>query len=239
MYKTLKALIILAILGTNSLLAQPKLEIIGGDTYNWGTVKPTDNPLKAKIVIKNSGNEILKIDEIRPGCSCTSSPITKNEINPGDTASMNVTLTFSHGNDVVKSIKISSNDSDNSPKYLFLKAKVYYPVLITPYQYFAFNECEVGKPKDSKLTIVNNSNNSLTLSDFVADPKVISINVMGKKILAPGEKFDLIATVKPIKSGLLNGVVKFKTSDPEMKDVSIQVYGRVNESPINLEVPQP
>ena len=33
--------------------AQPKLTIIGGDTHDWGKVKPKDDPLKATIKIKN------------------------------------------------------------------------------------------------------------------------------------------------------------------------------------------
>ena len=237
MKNLLKTILIIAALSTSAAFAQPKIEVIGGDTYDWGTVKLTDNPLKATIVIKNSGNKVLKIDEVRPGCSCTSSPITKTEINPGDTASIAVTLNFGGSRDVIKSIKLGSNDSLANPKYVFLKAKVYYPVIIEPYQYFAFNECEVGKEKQAKLTVINNSPNSLTLSDFVVQPEVISLNVMGKKILAPGEKFELTATLKPIKSGLLNGIVKFKTSDPEMKEVSLQVYGQIKESQINVSVP--
>lgn len=230
----LKTILIVCALSTTALFAQPKLEIIGGDTYDWGTVKPTDNPLKAHIVLKNSGNQILNITEVRPGCGCTTAPITKNEIKPGDTASLSVTLNFGNHNSVVKSIKISSNDSANNPKYLFLKANVYYPLSIEPSQYFALNECEVGKLTQAKLTLKNNSKNSMVLSDFVTEPAIITLNVMGKKILAPGEQFDLIASVKPVAPGIINGLIKLKTSDPDMKDVTMQVYGTIKESTVNL-----
>jgi hypothetical protein len=31
--------------------AQPKLEIIGGDTFNWNNVTPRESPLKATIIL--------------------------------------------------------------------------------------------------------------------------------------------------------------------------------------------
>lgn len=227
-------LAILAFLAYGSIAyAQPKIEVIGGDTYNWGTVKPGDSPLKGTIVIKNSGTEKLLITEVKPGCGCTTAPISKTEIAPGDTASMYVTLNIGgSANDVTKSIKVTSNDPAAATKYLYLKAKIFYPIAITPTQYFTFNEMNVGIKKEAKLKIKNNTDKSVTLSDFVT-PGNIQLNLMGKKILAPNEEFEVIATANPDKVGYFNGTVKFKTNDPDMKEVSLQCFGNVKESIMN------
>lgn len=57
--------------------AQPKISIQGGDTQDWGKVKPKDSPLKASIKITNEGSEELKISDVRPGCGCTTAPLDK------------------------------------------------------------------------------------------------------------------------------------------------------------------
>ncbi len=213
--------------------SQPKIEVVGGDTYNWGTVKPADNPLKGTIVIKNSGTEKLVITEVKPGCGCTTAPISKTEIASGDTASISVTLNISgNANDVTKSIKVASNDPAAATKYLYLKAKIFYPIAITPTQYFTFNEMNVGVKKEAKLKIKNNTDKSVTLSDFVA-PGNVQLNLMGKKILAPNEEFEIIATATPEKVGYFNGMIKFKTNDPDMKEVNLNCYGNVKESIMN------
>ncbi len=219
-------------LGT-ALYAQPKIEIIGGDTYNWGTVKPGDSPLKATVVVKNSGTEKLIISEVKPGCGCTTAPISKTDLAPGDTASIKITLNIGgNSNDITKSVKIASNDPAAASKYLYLKAKIYYPVLITPTQYFTFNDMNVGMKKEAKLKIKNNTDKSVTLSDFEA-PKNVVLNVMGKKILGPNEEFEIVAVATPDKVGYFNGTVKIKTNDPDMKEVSLQCYGNVKESVMN------
>src|SRR5437667_12794840 len=71
-----------------SAKAQPvgKIEIVGGDTYNWGNVQPGE--LKATIQVKNTGQGDLKITDVHPGCGCTvTSPIDKNPLKPGETGS--------------------------------------------------------------------------------------------------------------------------------------------------------
>jgi hypothetical protein len=45
-----------------SAFAQPKIEILGGDTYNWGEIRPNQSPLRAKVQLKNVGKETLKIN---------------------------------------------------------------------------------------------------------------------------------------------------------------------------------
>lgn len=215
------------------LLSQPKLEIVGGDTYNWGTVKPTDDPLKAKIKIKNAGTETLKINEVKPGCGCTTAPLDKNELKPGEEATLDVTLRIAgYGSEITKSIRIASNDPQNPNKYLFLKANVFFPISVKPTMYFTFNEMTVGKESSAKLILKNNTNHEIKLYDVVFSPDNLTLNVPKEKILKPNEEFELVAKVTPQKKGYFNCSVKFKTTDNDMKELVIPGYGNVKESPI-------
>lgn len=226
-------LIIVAVAAPFLLFAQPKLEVVGGDTYNWGTVRPTDDPLHAKIKIKNVGNELLKITEVKPGCGCTTAPLDKTELKPGEEATLDVTLRIGGmAHDVVKSIRIASNDVQNPNKYIYLKAKVFYPISILPTSYFTFNEMTVGKESSAKVTVKNNTDKDITLSDVEITPENLAVNIPKKKVLKPQEQFEIVAKVVPDKKGYFNCTVKMKTSNPDMKEIIIPGYGNVKESPI-------
>jgi hypothetical protein len=232
--KKFRYLLLSAFLGMSvAAFAQPKLEIVGGDTYNWGTVKPGDSPLKATIVVKNSGDQALEITKVQPGCGCTTAPISKNSLPVGDTASISVTLNVSGNvNDVTKSITLESNDPAGK-KYIYLKAKIFYPIKMAPTMYFTFNEMQVGMKKEASIKLTNQTAQSITLSNFVISDPTIQLNVMGKKILKPGEEFELIATATPNRVGYYNASITFETNDKDMKTVTVAAYGSVKESIMN------
>src|SRR5687768_6438622 len=70
--RLLRALFTLAllILAGGSALAQGKVEVVGGDRYDWGRVAPGN--LTATIVVRNAGTGVLNISRVQPGCGCTS-----------------------------------------------------------------------------------------------------------------------------------------------------------------------
>ena len=45
--------------------SQPKIEIVGGDTYDWGEVNGNKSTLKAKVKITNTGTEKLNITKVK------------------------------------------------------------------------------------------------------------------------------------------------------------------------------
>ncbi len=232
MKKSLFFLAVFAFLAV-SAYAQPKIEVVGGDVVDWKDVTPKDDPLKSEVIIKNVGTETLKITEVKPTCGCTTAPLGKYELAPGETTNMQVTLTIgSTSGRQHKSIRIASNDPSSPTKIVSLRANVIRPIEIKPTPYFTFNNMEVGKEATSKLFIKNNTNQNITFSDFKTTPDFMKINVTGSKVLKPGEEFELTATITPQKSGYINPSLKFKTSHQDTPEVDIRGYGNVKESAI-------
>jgi len=121
-----------ACLTVASVLAQPKLEVVGGPVVNWGTVNSKQSPLKAKVKIVNSGNEELKISKVHAACGCTATLLDKDLLKPGDTATIDVSLNIrGRSGSVTKTVTISSNDPKQPRKVLYLKAVVRDPVTIS------------------------------------------------------------------------------------------------------------
>ena len=103
--------------------AQPKLEVIGGSTIDWGKVPASKGPLKANLKLKNIGNQPLKIADVKPGCGCTTAPLDKKYLKPGEIATVNVGLTpGSNAGELVKGLTITSNDPKVPVKAITLKA---------------------------------------------------------------------------------------------------------------------
>ncbi len=216
-----------------SCKSQPKIEIVGGDTYDWKKVSISENPLKAKIQIKNAGTEKLIINEVKPGCGCTTAPLDKSELAPGEVANLDVTLRISAGqHDVMKSIRISSNDPNNPNKILFLKANVFQPIEVSPTTYFPFNEMTVGKEATSTLKLKNNTDKPVKLSKIEITPEDVFVNLKGERTLKPGEEIDITAKTTPKKTGYFNCTLKINTDSPDMPEVVITGFGQIKESPL-------
>lgn len=221
------------IISALSLFAQPKLEITGGDVVDWKDVSPKDNPLVSNVEIKNTGTELLKISEVKPTCGCTTAPLGKYDLEPGESTIMKVTLNVgSASGKLHKTIRISSNDPAASMKTVSLKANLIRPIEIKPTSYFNFNQLTVGSEASSKLFLKNTTKESITISDFQVEPNYLKIDLKGKVVLKPGEEVELNATIKPDKAGYVNASVKMKTSNSEIPELDIRGYGNVKESPI-------
>lgn len=212
--------------------AQPKLDIVGGNSYDWGKVGPKDSPLKTKVKIKNVGNEQLLITNVKPSCGCTTAPLDKDKLAPGETATIDVSFNVGERAGVnSKTIRITSNDPANSTTIFRLSADVQKEITVEP-AYFAFNQMEVGKEETSKVTIKNTGKKSLTLSNVTKSPSELKLNISGSKTLKPGESFEVVAKVTPSAPGYMNCWVKIKTSSVDDPEISISGYGSVKESPI-------
>ncbi len=214
-----------------SILAQPKLTIIGGNVYDWHDVKPTQSPLKAEIKLKNEGNELLKIAEVKPSCGCTTAPLDKTELEPGDVATLSVTFNVSSSTGTVsKSIAITSNDP-KSKQYLEIKANVVRAIILKPYTYLPFKNLQIGKESTSTLFIKNNADTDITFSDITIDPPKMQIDLPQKFVLKPGEEIKLTGIMIPKTVGYQTSTVTIKTSHPDFPELKIQSYGTAAESP--------
>jgi hypothetical protein len=221
------------ILSAITLFSQPKIEITGGDTKDWGKVSPKDSPLKTNIVIKNTGNELLRITKMKPGCGCTTAPLKKDSLAPGESTVVEVSLNIS-GNTggVTKSISITTNDPTHENINYLLKAEVMRPLSVLPRTYMSFNNLQVGMAGEAKVTIKNTSKEIIILSDVKTTPEDLTVNIVNMKSLQPGEEFELIGKIVPAKAGNINTNVTIKTSHPDYPELAIPGWGKVADSPI-------
>jgi hypothetical protein len=222
---------------------QPKLEVIGGETYDWGKVKPPkEGYLEAEIKMKNAGTDgLLKLVEIKPGCGCTKTDPDKTELNAGEISTMKVRLNISptQSGPLTKSITVRhTGGADTTTTYLFLKADIQRALQLSPTVFLSFTDMRVGQEASAKIEITNNDSRPITLSDVVTDNNLI-VNIGGAKTLQPGQKFEIVARTVPTMKGSYTAKVTFKTNHPDHPTMDIMAYGMVMEydSPVFQKTP--
>ncbi len=206
--------------------APGKIEVI--DSYDWGETGPGE--LKAVIEIKNVGKGDLKISNVKPSCGCTTAPLDKDVLKPGETGKLDVTLNARHAGDLHKSIVIYSNDPENNTKIVKLHATVKQNVTFLPdVSYMMVNQGKVGVATPSSFRIKNTGDEAFT----VYPPELLEGNVnvrfdlTSEKVVKPGEEMELTAYITPKEVGRPTGSIMIKTSDKELPSRTFTIYGNV------------
>ncbi|KXK58023.1 MAG: DUF1573 domain-containing protein [Chlorobi bacterium] len=201
-----------------------KIEIVGGATYDWGNVAPGD--LKATIEVKNVGEGVLNVKEVRPGCGCTAAPIDKNILNPGEVGKISVTLRASTSTGPLqKSITVTSDDPQTPVTIIYLKANVKRPFRVDP-DWISVLNGKVGVESAVTVNIQNTGEEELMIFPPEANvTATVRFDLTTPKNLKPGESTPLTVFVTPTKTGPIAGQVKIKTSSKEMPEKAVDVVG--------------
>lgn len=214
-----------------SAFAQPKMEIKGGDTFDWGTVNDVSKPLAGQVELKNIGDKDLVIYQTKPACGCTSDAIEKSNLKPGETTTLRFSVNVgSTTGQLLKSISITTNAAPDSVKVLFLKANIQRLLTVEP-QFVSFYPLYIGKEAATTAKIKNNSKDPVKLLEFTVNNGL----AIGKKapitVPANGEVEIPIKVVGPAQAGPYYGAILVKTDSKAYPLLEIRSYGEVKPAP--------
>ncbi len=234
MIRIYSLVLVLLLSGFSLLSAQPKLEIGGGDTYDWGNVKPEQGPLEAAIKLWNKGNKTLEIKRVKPGCGCTTDSLDMNFVPPGKYATLRVRLNITgYQGNTIKSVRISSDDPERPEQNLMLKCNVVVPVLLQP-KYFSFNKLVVNEESVAKTTITNNTDKPIKLTNFMlkmstkdVEADELKHNLRRNTVIEP--KASLVVEMKftPKKTGRLQASLLVETDNKEAGTLDLPIWGSI------------
>ena len=214
MFATAVAALALITVSATAQQKAGKIEIVNGTTYDWGNVAPGD--LKATIEVKNTGEGVLNVKEVRPGCGCTAAPIDKNVLNPGEVGKISVTLRASTSTGPLqKSITVTSDDPQTPVTIIYLKANVKRPFRVDP-DWISVLNGKLGVESAVTVNIQNTGDEALTIFPPEANvTATVRFDLTAPKNLKPGESTPLTVFVTPTKVGPIAGQVKIKTSSKD------------------------
>lgn len=203
----------------------PILRFDCGSTYDWGDVKYKESPVKCAVKIFNDGDAPLKINKVKPGCGCTTTELDKDEIAPGDFATIEMKLNLkNHPGKTTKSVAFYTNDPKREKHILFLKANVLTGYSVTPNRMRFYNST-VGEAMTTKMLFENTSGTEIKLGDIQVRPDDLIISGIEKgQVIKNGETVAIEATYTPTKAGRISTYVTINTVEHPDIDV-IRIYG--------------
>jgi hypothetical protein len=221
----LAAASLLAWTGTH---AQPKLEVVGGTTFELGRLLRGDSSAHT-VTIRNVGTADLEIISVQPSCGCTGTLLSSRVLPPGGSGSVRISFnSASFSGPVHKSVTITSNDASAPRAVVEFTATVIDEVVLEPPQFW-FGNATVGMRTRAVVRIRNGGDAPLALRSAHAALAGMSVKVPSAAI-APGATDSLVAEFLPAEAaGLLQSQVTLNTSNPRHAIVKIPVYGSVKE----------
>src|SRR5882724_11399140 len=176
-------------------------------TYDFGRAK-SGEAVKHTFIFTNTGCETLEINNVRPGCGCTTAGEWTKKVEPGKTGEIPIQVNTANFNGpIMKNVSVDSNDKTQPTSVLYLKGTVWKPVDINP-QFAMINVPPDTQVGSTVVRIINNMDEPLTLSNPEVNNPGFSATL---KTNSPGKEFEMtISIVPPIRTGYSQAQVTIK-----------------------------
>jgi hypothetical protein len=188
---------------TGIAFSQPKLSL-GKPEVDLGNMYGGEKK-KGKIILKNIGNDTLRIFSVQPQCGCTTVKQPKGFLLPGQ--SDDVELEFNsagYRGKVEKHVNINTNDPIS--QFITVKLLVDVKEILQPISgtnMLWMNNITIGKPITKIVAVKNVSGSPIAIQGDSVSSASISIK-MEKKTLQPDDTLNIQVTVLPNKPGYSN-----------------------------------
>jgi hypothetical protein len=193
-------------------------------TYDFGRAKSGD-AIKHTFIFTNTGCETLEINNVRPGCGCTTAGEWTKKVEPGKTGEIPIQVNTANFNGpIMKNVSVDSNDKAQPTSVLYLKGTVWKPVDINP-QFAMINVPPDTQGGSTVIRIINNMDEPITLSTPEVNNPSFSATL---KTNQPGKEFEItVSTVPPIRTGYSQAQITIKTSSSTVPTLTANIGANV------------
>ena len=216
----------------------PRLQL-GQREWDFGQIW-TGDPCRIEIKMKNVGDALLKILDIRSSCGCTAAEPGKRELAPGESDTMTVTYDTNKTAKAVKhTVTIMTNDPIEPQITFELHGEVWNVFDAQPYPALSFGRVRPTSRRSKSIELTSNLKEKVHPKLRPVDPQVpLEIKL---EPIEPGLKYRLSARLKPpltlgdhrVKAVIETGVERL----PIMSvNVSARAMDRVSLWPEHLRV---
>jgi hypothetical protein len=218
-----------------SLFAAPQMEF-DTKSFTCDTVSEEKaEKLKAVFHVKNTGDALLKIENVRPGCGCTNVKFDPT-IKPGRSGiiSAEVNIKGYHAGNISKSLTVTSNAENEKNVRLYINATIVAVVELSDYS-LSFGGADTVKTRT--VTIISKKHdlnvsevylqqsNAGPLSGWrnqVRMPVVFNWHPLDS-LRADGARVFRLDLTPPVTGTSISGEMVITTNHPEKPELKIQV----------------
>lgn len=208
-------------------LAQPKLEVKGGLTYDFGD-SYSGTKVERVVTVHNAGNDTLRLSEVRAACGCTAAMMTTQTIAPGADGDLKITFNTQGygGSKPTKQVYLTSNDPTTPKTTISFTVNVVDALTADP-KFFSFDNSKLDTTYTKTVTISNPSKDPIKILSVKFPLDQFKIDMM-KTQLMPGEKTQLQVVYHPTKSGTYQDNIEITTDNKVQPKFLVRVYAWVN-----------
>lgn len=207
----------------SSAHAAPKLKF-DSDKFDFGFT-PEGLPVMHKYWAYNVGTDTLTISRVSPSCGCTSVPLTKNRLAPGDSVALELKFdTKRFKGQITKTAAVKTNDDTQPDAKIEFTAKVGKwegAVIANPSEVYLDT---LGKT-EQRVVLKNTSAGAYKIS--VASPiaDFMHLEISDSVLTGRGETVVTIRSTPKTPIGTYNASVTLHLDGQQPHNISIPVYG--------------
>ena len=182
--------------------------------------------MKYSFVFTNTGDRMLLINSVQPGCHCTTAGEWTRQVEPGQTGAIPVQFdTTGTTGMTVRQITVSCNITNQPPMvYLQLRGTTYKPVDINP-PWAILNVPPDVQTTSLVVTVTNNTEEPLILSPPQSNNRMLSAQLVTN---VPGRGYQVkVSTVPPLSTGSIQGQITMKTTWTNTPALTVTVVANV------------
>ena len=196
--------------------------------YDFGKVKSGDL-VKHTFTFTNTGDELLILTNVQPSCGCTTAGEWTRQVEPGKTGTIPIQFnSANYGGQVLKTVTVTSNDKGQPSIGLQVKGTVWKPIDVNPAFAVMTIPAEAQTNITTKVHIVNNMEELVTLSAPESNNKGFTAAVTTN---TAGKDFDMIITaVPPFETPNVQAQITLKTSSTNVPTISVTAWANVQQS---------
>lgn len=223
---------ILILLALSVAAAQPKLVVVEGTKFDFGSVN-RGAVVDHQLTLKNVGKELLHLGPIDASCGCTGAIMSSEALEPGQTGTL--AITFNSKNftgQVRKTVTVRTTPAIEKPMVIEFTASIVDEIALSPQQFW-FKDAEVGRTSRIVITVKNNSKEPLRLTGWKSQLAGFTMTLPSAPI-AQGDTVQIVGEFTPQKaSPVISDAVFVHTSNPRRSELYFAVYGNAREFKFN------
>lgn len=209
------------------------------DFHNFGDIKEGETVFY-DFIIKNTGEDLLIINDVQPSCGCTAAEPEKRRLLPGESTKMKVEFnTINRKGPQTKIVYVLTNDP-KTPKFkLWFSANIIAKTdsekaneqvarIKIDKNYINIGDIKQGQKKSSVVYIKNVGKKELVINDIKSSCDCIKTEISSKR-LAPGEEEKLTIEFDSAgKTGKISRSLVLVTNDPYDTYNYITIFATIN-----------
>ena len=229
MRKLRVVVLILFVFAAYCAKTQPKLEM--QDEVDWGSVTPLGprtetQSVTSRVEVKNTGDSVLVISNVRVQCGCTSAPLERDTLAPGEASAINITLNLPAGTGLFsKYVTVFSNDPLGA-RVLRLKVDVQRPIQLAS-SFLAFDRVKVGEPTRAIVRLTLFADTTATINALSPSEGLLVVTAL-PIVLTKGKSADIEFQYVPTKPGSFHVTATLTTTILGYERIELSGYGAVS-----------